>query len=94
MQFLVIADVPPGGNRPDNFGALLKHEVESTVQGYLDGTLRQVWLQQPGEGAVALMEAGSVEEARRIIAGWPLQRVGLLNARLIGQKPFPGFRRD
>ena len=94
MQFLVIADIrTDAGMKPEDFGELLKQEVESAVEGYLDGSLRQLWLQDSGSGAAALMEAGTVAEANSIIAQWPLQKAGWLDARLIALKPFPGFGR-
>ena len=94
MQFLVIADIRTDpGFKAENFADLLKQEVESAVAGYLDGSLRQLWLQDPNGGAVALIEAGTITEANSIIAQWPLQKAGWLDARLIALKPFPGFGR-
>ena len=82
MQFLVIADIrTDAGPKPENFTDLLKRETESAVEGYLDGTLRQSWRQDRSNGAVALMQAGTIDQANSIIAQWPLQRAGWLHPR-------------
>lgn len=79
------------GKKPDRFHDLLAQEVEATLNGYMDGTLRQVWLPEPGPGAVALMEAGSLKEANRLVVQWPLEQAGLLHGRVIALHPFSGF---
>lgn len=94
MQFLLVAnlrpDAPDNGQHPD-FSHLLQEEQAHTRKAYMDGSIRQIWLQSPGPGAVALLEANSLDDARRLALSFPLAQAGLLNVNLIALTPYAGF---
>lgn len=94
MQFIVVTKLKPGvleNGLPDNFHQLIKEETAQTLQGYLGGTLRQVWLRATGQGAIALIEADSQESAEALINAFPLFKAGMVEAEIIGLAPYTGF---
>jgi hypothetical protein len=90
----MVANLKPGakqsGSGPD-FPQLLRDEKAHTRKAYMEGAIRQVWLQSPGGGAVAILEAESAEQAQKIAMQLPLAQAGLLDIRVIGLMPFDGF---
>lgn len=94
MQFLVIANLPrdifKSGRYPD-IGRLLEQEKAHARQAYMDGVIRQMWLQSPDPGAVAILEADSLDEARKLASAFPLAQAGLLQVKVIALTPYAGF---
>lgn len=94
MQFLLIADLSPdatdAAQHPD-FRRLLQEEQAHSRKAYMDGWIRQIWMQSPGPGAVALLEANSLEDARKLALSFPLAQAGLLNVNVIALAPYAGF---
>ena len=94
MQFLLVANLQPdamdSGPHP-NFTQLLQQEQAHTRKAYLEGSIRQIWLQSPGPGAVALIEANSLDDARRLALSFPLAQAGLLSVNVIALAPYAGF---
>ena len=70
---------------------LLQQEQAHTRKAYLEGSIRQIWLQSPGPGAVALIEANSLDDARRLALSFPLAQAGLLSVNVIALAPYAGF---
>ena len=94
MQFLVVTALKHGvleNGVPENFHQLIKEETAQTRQGYLDGSLRQVWLRATGHGAIALIEAATQESAEALINAFPLFKAGMVDAEIIGLTPYTGF---
>lgn len=94
-QFLLIGNLQPealDNGRHPNFTRLLEEEQAHTRKAYMDGSIRQIWLQSPGPGAIALLEANSLEEARALALSFPLAQAGLLNVNVIALTPYPGFQ--
>lgn len=94
QQFLLVATLDPNaleGGRHPNIKDLLQEEQAHAKRAYLDGSIRQIWLQSPGHGAIALLEANSLDEARRLALSFPLAQAGLLNVNVIALAPYAGF---
>lgn len=94
MQFLIVANLRAGvieSGLPENFEQLLEKETAQARQGYLDGSLRQIWLQQPDPAAVAIVEAQSLEDAKRVAAAFPLVEAKLVDSHVIALAPYSGF---
>jgi len=71
---------------------LLEAEAERARQLYIDGVFRQMWSRQDSPGAVILIEAGSIEDARAAIESLPLKKNGMLLVdSVIGLSPYRGF---
>ena len=94
MQFLMVGNLPPDAldsARYPNIKKLLHEEQAHTRQAYLDGSIRQIWLQSPGPGAVVILEANSLEDAKRVASSFPLAQAGVLNVNIIALTPYAGF---
>ena len=93
-QFLMVGNLQPdalNGGQPPNIPHLLQEEQAHARKAYMDGAIRQIWLQSQGRGAVALLEANSLEDARRIAFSFPLAQAGLLDVNVIALTPYAGF---
>ena len=94
MQFVLVAnlrhDAQHDGVSAD-FPRLLRDEKAHTRKAYMAEAIRQIWLQSPGPGAVAILEAESLEQAREIAMQFPLAQAGLLDISVIGLVPYDGF---
>lgn len=94
MQFLMIGNLPPDAldsSRHPDIKRLLQEEQAHAKKSYMDGSIRQIWLQSPGPGAIALLEANSIEDARKFALSFPLAQAGLLNVNVIALTPYAGF---
>lgn len=94
QQFLLVATLEPDAldsGRHPNIKHLLHEEQTHARKAYMDGSIRQIWLQSPGPGAVALLEANSLDDARRVALSFPLAQAGLLNVNVIALTPYAGF---
>lgn len=94
MQFLMVGNLQPDAldsGRHPNINRLLQEEQAHARKAYMDSSIRQIWLQSPGPGAVALLEANSLEDARRLALTFPLAKAGLLSVNVIALIPYAGF---
>ena len=90
----MIGSLPPDAldsSRHPNIKHLLQEEQSHARKSYVDGAIRQIWLQTPGPGAVALLEADSLEAARKLALSFPLAQAGILNVDVIALAPYAGF---
>ena len=61
---------------PEQRKRLMPHEVPETVRLFLAGKIDQWWSRQDGKGPVFLLNAGSVHEAKELMASLPLEVAG------------------
>jgi len=66
---------------------VLPEEVRDTVQLYLQGKIDQWYVQEDLSGVVFMINASTVEDARRILDTLPLSREHLMTFQLIGLGP-------
>lgn len=90
-QFLLVGTVRPGAFQKPEIKRLLEEEATHARKAYMDGTIRQMWLQSPDPGAVAIIESSSIEDARRFASSFPLAQAGLLDVKIIALAPYAGF---
>ena len=91
MQFMMIGDLPQDIFQHPNIGRLLEQEKAHARNAYMDGVIRQMWLQSPNPGAVAILESDSLDEAQRVASAFPLAQAGLLKVKVIALTPYAGF---
>lgn len=91
MQFLFVGDLSPESVQHPEFKHLLAEEQAHTRKSYVDGSIRQIWMQSPGPGAVAILEANSLEAAQRLALSFPLAQAGFLKVKVIALTPYAGF---
>lgn len=94
MQFLIIGQI-----RTDELHAipaadrtrLILEERAFALDGYLGGTVRQLWGRDDVRGGVLLIEAGDAAEAQSLADSLPLARAGFLHVEVIPLTPYGGF---
>ena len=68
---LVTIKGKPGVRQRPDFAEILPNEVRETVKLYLGGKISQWYSRADGGGVVFIMNASSVEEARKVIHSLP-----------------------
>jgi muconolactone delta-isomerase len=92
MQFLVLTR-----RRIDNFPAeswtpeLLEAEGQRVRELYSQGIVRNIWRRKDIAGAVLILEAGSVEDARLAAESLPLAKLGMIEITVAPLEPYPAF---
>ena len=93
MQFLLVGTLQPdalSGKHPE-ITRLIEEERAHARKAYMEGSIRQIWMRSPEPGAVAILEANSLEDARKIAQSFPLAQAGLLDVKVIALTPYAGF---
>ena len=86
MQLLAVSKMKEDADR-SKMGPHLKDEVKHTLEGYLDGHIRNFWWQAEQNGIVLLLESADKEEAQRVLGELPLVISGFIEFDLIPLKP-------
>ena len=89
MQFLSISRRRTELFGPEEFDKRLEAEAQRVRELYGEGKVRNIWSREDIPGAVMLLEAGSLEEARSFVDSLPLARAGMLEVQLL---PIKGYR--
>jgi muconolactone delta-isomerase len=90
MKILAVFSVLDSTDR-DELQAMLRQEAAYAWGLYSQGVFRELYLRSEGPGAVAIVEASDLDEARAHVDGLPLVRAGLIEYQLIGLEPFTVF---
>jgi len=94
MQFLVLAKPRAEAFKngpPANFAQVAAQDSAHAQKAYMSGALRQMWMRDPGNGPVAIVEAESAEDVRTLFSEWPLLKVGYLEIDVFALHPYHGF---
>ena len=86
MQILAISKLKEEVT-PDKIGPHGADEVKHTLEAYLDGKIRNFWMQVNSPGVVFMLESTDEEEARRVMEELPLVVAGLTEFDLIPLQP-------
>jgi muconolactone delta-isomerase len=92
MKILALEVESPGATA-EQFAPHLKAEAAQVWDLYQAGILRELYFHQDQHSAVLVLECGSVDEARQVLATLPLVETGLISFRIIPLEPYPGFAR-
>ncbi len=76
----------PGVTR-ERVMAIMPDEVRATVQLYLDGKIRQWYAREDGKGAVFLLDARDIAEAKSIMESLPLAREDIVDHEYVAVGP-------
>ncbi len=91
-QFIAICRRAYGRLAPTDFTqALLDAEAERVRELHAQGVFRTVWGHTSPAGAVALIEAESVEAAAAVLDTLPLKQRDMLDVELLTVGPYRGF---
>lgn len=81
----------PGVTR-ERIMAIMPAEVRATVKLYLEGKIRDWYAREDGRGAVFLLNARDIEEAKSILESLPLANENLLEHEYIPVSPLMPLR--
>lgn len=88
---LAILTVKPDIARPELM-KILPDEVRATVKLHLDGKITQWYGRGDGKGVVFILNASSVEEAKKLVAELPLDKSGMATFDFIALTPLSPLR--
>jgi hypothetical protein len=83
---------PKPGVTREQIMAFMPAEIRATVKLYLEGKIRDWYSREDGKGAVFLLNARDVEEARSILESLPLANESLLEHEYIPVSPLMPLR--
>jgi hypothetical protein len=81
----------PGVTR-EQVMAIMPAEIRATVQLYLEGKIREWYAREDGRGAVFLLNARDLEEAKSVMESLPLADANLLDHEYIPVGPLMPLR--
>lgn len=87
MKILAIDKVLESAT-PEGIKANFMKEVDQTVKLYLADVVREIYFRQDRSGTVLVLEAPSLEDARKMIETLPLVREKMIDFELIPLGPF------
>jgi hypothetical protein len=90
MRILAI-DRPLPGATPEKYHPHLLDEVRHSWQGFKNGPVRDIYFRQDRPGVVIFLECTSVEEAKKILAEYPLVKAGVIEFEAIPFGPFTNW---
>jgi hypothetical protein len=92
MQFIAVIRRRAETYSDEDFAPVLEPEAEAIRRLYSQGVVRSIWSREDKPGAVVVLEAASLDEARAIVGGFPLaQREMLEVEELIPLRGYRGF---
>jgi hypothetical protein len=88
---LATLTVNPNTPRPELM-KVLPDEVKATVRLYLDGKIAQWFGRADGKGVVFILNASSVDEAKKLVADLPFERAGMATFDYMALTPLSPLR--
>ncbi len=92
MKILAVEKDKPGISQ-EKMQNYLKEESARAWELYQDGILRELYFRADFPAAILILEAASVDEAKKALATLPLVREGLVDFEVIPLVPYAGFAR-
>jgi hypothetical protein len=91
MGVFALLTAKPGVTR-ERVMAIMPAEIRATVQLYLEGKIREWYAREDGRGAIFLLNASDLDEARSILESLPLANENLLDHEYIPIGPLMPLR--
>ena len=91
MGVFALLTAKPGVTR-ERVMAVMPAEIRATVQLYLDGKIREWYAREDGRGAVFLLNARDLDEAKSILESLPLAHENMLDHEYIPVGPLMPLR--
>lgn len=92
MQILALSKDTPGASW-EGREELLSAEAAHVWRLQTENVVRNVWFTESSHDAVLLLECPSLDEARRLIAGFPLVKNGLIAFELLALTNYDSYSR-
>lgn len=92
MQVICVIGRSPKGNSETIPSDQMAAEADYVRACYIDGVVRQIWSRGDVGGAVLLLEAADLEDARAVVSRLPLMQSGFLQVdSIVPLKPYRAF---
>jgi len=91
MQFLAMTRRHSDRFTELDFAAMLEAEAEHARSLYASGAFRQIYTRGDESGAVMVIEAADLAEARSIMESLPFARKNMIHIEIIELRPYRGF---
>jgi hypothetical protein len=91
MGVFALLTAKPGVTR-EQVMAMMPAEIRATVQLYLEGGIREWYTREDGRGAVFLLNATNLDDAKSILESLPLAHANLLDHEYIPVGPLMPLR--
>ena len=82
-----------GKNRVDDMTRLMEKEARRAWELYQSGIFREIYFAQDRPLAIIIIEAESVDDAKKALATLPLVEAGYIDFDVVPLAPYPGFAR-
>jgi muconolactone delta-isomerase len=93
MKILAIETDVPGVRDADFTEELLREEAARAWELHQSGVIRELYFRTDKEAAVLILECGTADEARSVLATLPLVQRNLIEFEIIPLTSYPGFER-
>ncbi len=80
-------------NSAGDMKPILAKEARRAWELYQSGVFREIYFARDVPLAIVVMEADSVEDAKKALATLPLVKAGYIDFEVIPLAPYPGFAR-
>jgi len=91
MQFVSISRRRTEQFAPEEFERRLDAEAARVRELYAEGAVRVIWGRDDIPGAVMLLEADSLEQARGFVDSLPLAQAGMLEVQIVPLRAYRAF---
>ena len=82
MKILCL-DRPLPGASFEKYQPHLQAEVRHTWEAYKSGVVRDIYFRQDRPGVAIFLECASLDEAKKVVADFPLVKAGLIDFEVI-----------
>lgn len=90
MKILAL-DHPRADATMEKYQPHMLDEIRHTWQAYKDGHISDIYFRQDRPGVAILLDCKSVDEAKTLLASFPLVRAGLIDFEAIPLGPFANW---
>lgn len=77
--------------KPEEFTPHLAAESNHALRLFAEEKIREIYSRADGKGAVLVLEAADEAEAKRILDGFPLAKLGMIRFDIYGTRPYRGI---
>ena len=84
-------DRPLPGATIEKYQPHMLDELHHTWEAYKQGIVRDIYFRQDRPGVAIFLECDSVDEAKQIVAEFPLFKAGLIDFEVIPLGPFANW---
>ena len=77
--------------KPEEFAPHLAAETNHVLRLFADEKIREIYGRADGKGAVLVLEAEDEADAKHMLDGLPMAKLGLIRFDIYGTRPYRGI---